>query len=145
MYPADRSVRSHRLPGLATWWRQAICFALTATLAFAALSRPVITFHSHVDQHAPNAHHAGPVAPEERNIASELEAICLSMDGCHQFGSWIQLDGLSQYVPTNATSLSPTEGWSFTSAFVSGPLRPPTPLAAVPGDEWVSSSCCEVA
>jgi hypothetical protein len=142
---ADVDVSSYRAPGLSTWWRRAICFALMATLAFAALAQPVITFHPHVDPHATDAHHAGPIATEERKAASVLEAICLSMDGCHQLGTWLHLDGSRQNVPESGTRLSSGEDSKFASALVAGPLRPPNPLAAAPSDEWVSSSFCEVA
>ena len=142
---ADVSVGSHRPPGLATWWRRAICFALMAALAFAALARPAITLHPHVDPHVAEAHHVGPIAPEERKTASVLEAICLSIDGCHQFATWLDLAGSSHNVPADGAGSFPRDSARFSSALLTGLLRPPNPLTAVPSDEWVSSSVCEVA
>ena len=115
------------------------------TLAFAALARPVITFHPHADSHATDAHHGGPIASEEGKPASILEAICLSMDGCHQLGTWIYLDGSSQKVPAMETGRFSRDDSQFTSALLAGLLRPPNPLNAEPSDEWVPSSFCEVA
>lgn len=142
---ADVNVGGHRAPGWATWWRWAICFALMATLAFAALAPPIITFHPHIDPHATDAHHVGPIAHEERKIDSVLEAICLSMDGCHQLGTWLHLGQSSQKLSAMRTGRFPRDDSRFTSALLAGLLRPPNPLTAAPGDEWVSSSFCEVA
>lgn len=114
-------------------------------MAFAALARPIITFHPHIDRHAVDAHHAAPIVPEDRQIASILETICLAMDGCHQFGTWHGLDGASLNVPPNRTGCFPGHDSPFTSAFVAGPLRPPDPLAVVPSDEWVRASFREAA
>lgn len=114
-----------------------MCVALITMLAFAALVRPVITFHPHVDPHAADAHHVGPIAPDEQKIASVLEAICLSMDGCHQLGTWLHLEGSLQYLRANGMRFLPGADSRFTSALLKGPLRPPNQLAAVPSDEWV--------
>ena len=127
------------------WWLRAICFALMALVLFATLARPMLTLHPHVDLHEGAAHHAGQVSSEEQTFARVLEAVCLSIDGCHQLGTWLHLAGSSLSATLEANGSFPRGGARFTSASLAGLLRPPNPLAAVPSDEWVSSSFCEVA
>ena len=145
MHLSDIQVRSRRLPGAGTWWRRVICFAVLAATMFAALAGPIITFHPHIDPHAVEAHHAGPIAPEERKIVSVLEAICLSMDGCHQMGSWLDLAASRHQLPVIGARSFPGTDAPFTSVLLAGPLRPPNPFVAAPSDERVSASSCEVA
>lgn len=135
----DVNFARHRTASMVRWLRST-CWAALAMLVFAATAGPVITFHPHVPTHDAEAHHAGPVAPKQFNIASVIEALCLTVDGCHQLGTWLDLFHPKPTAVAESGSAFPVDDARFASTLLPGLLRPPNSLTGQSGDEWVAAS-----
>lgn len=115
-------------------WAKVVWLAVAATLLFAALASPALTFHPHLNLHESAAHHAGPAALPEPTpmLGSLLEYVCLSMDGCHQLGAWLYLLRQGSELAMRGGVAFPPYDAPFSSALLRGLLRPPNSLAAFP-------------
>lgn len=115
-------------------WAKVVWLAVAATLLFAALASPALTFHPHVNLHETAAHHASPAALPEPTptLGSLLEYVCLSLDGCHQLGAWLHLLRQGSEPARRSGVAFPSEDAPFSSASLLGLLRPPNSLVALP-------------